>query len=79
VKTPTATDPSTGTTREQSCGHATFLELLLGREGIASAIFPSEETKLEREKLIASIVAAREADAECWQRAAAGTRVLQQD
>jgi hypothetical protein len=50
MKPPIATDAATGTTREQSCGYASFLELL----GVSDAVFPDEET--ERERLIAVIL-----------------------
>jgi hypothetical protein len=46
LSTPPSRDPSTGTTREQPNGFASYLEVTFDRSGIDAAIFPDEEDSI---------------------------------
>jgi hypothetical protein len=56
---PLSADARTGTLRQQGGNSATYLQILLGAAELNDVVFPAEEQKLERERLIAEICSAR--------------------
>lgn len=77
MRQPTALDRSTATDRGYSENtSASYIEKLLGKDGMQSALFPPEE--IEREKLVAAIMkkSAEAAETDRWIRATEGVRKI---
>ena len=76
---PLATDAHTGTTRVQTFrALSSYLQILLGPEELGTAIFPLEEEKLEKERLIAEIVAARRTEQNIFDKAMRGVKRIKE-